>query len=52
MLEGGAMMGKDYMLAIIIVNYDGENHSYTCRTWNVLLFVVARVRGCRYKEAG
>ncbi|XP_042355404.1 amyloid-beta A4 precursor protein-binding family B member 3-like [Plectropomus leopardus] len=22
MLEGGAMMGKDYMLAILIVNYD------------------------------
>lgn len=29
---GGAMMGKDYMLAIIIVNYDGETpptHTHT-----------------------
>lgn len=24
-VKGGAMMGKDYMLAIIIVNYDGRN---------------------------
>lgn len=28
MLEGGAMMGKDYMLAILIVNYDGETHTH------------------------
>lgn len=32
-LEGGAMMGKDYMLAIIIVNYDGKTHTitHTCK---------------------
>lgn len=28
-LEGGVMMGKDYMLAIIIVNYDGRTHTHT-----------------------
>ena len=43
-LEGGAMMGKDYMLAILILNYDGEAHTLSHTHTHKLVTVISEVQ--------